>query len=108
MTAAIQANSTIPGPPRHSWLRLQFSLRVLLLAFTAFAVGFPIWYRWPYREEEILSPGPTKERRVTSWQRQWGGGRTKHGPQQLIFGDTIVETTTYLHGRKHGLYELRN
>jgi len=30
-------------------LRLQFSLRLLMLALTAFAIGFPIWYRWPYQ-----------------------------------------------------------
>jgi len=28
------------------------SLRLLLLAFTAFAIGFPIWYRWPYEATE--------------------------------------------------------
>ena len=28
----------------------QFSLRLLLIAFTAFAIGFPIWYRWPYQK----------------------------------------------------------
>ena len=39
-------------PAKRRWSpRLQFSLRVLLLAITAFAIGFPIWFRWPYRTE---------------------------------------------------------
>src|SRR5262245_8824939 len=43
--------STSPAPPaRRTRWGLRFSLRLLLAAFTAFAVGFPIWYRWPYQE----------------------------------------------------------
>jgi len=100
--------------------RLQFSLKLLLLAFTAFAIGFPVWYRWPY-EEIHTNPG-TGDERVTTWQRQWGGGRLKHGVErrsagatQMIvnstdqiessFGFENVETTTYREGRKDGPYE---
>jgi hypothetical protein len=108
---------------------LQFSLRLLLLAFTAFAIGFPIWYRWPY-EEEIPEPGgltrsdpftpfdgldpfisaPTGSptaRRITTWQRQWGGGRLKHGVERLIDGEN-VQSTTYVRGKKHGPYADRD
>jgi hypothetical protein len=69
--------------------RFQFSLRALLLAFTAVAIGFPIWYRWPYQETELRYPmtkgvpdrtKPPQHRIVTTWQRTWGGKREKHGP----------------------------
>src|SRR5262245_11201972 len=80
-------------PARHS--RLQFSLRLLLLAFTAFAIGFPIWYRWPYTEEELRYPGkrdstgqwkqdttkPPLRRIVRTFRRTWGGGKVQEGPE---------------------------
>src|SRR5262245_30760941 len=86
-------NGTTPqssAPAGISRQRLQFSLRVLLLAFTAFAVGFPIWYRWPYEDTELRYPmkkgvpdktKPAQLRVVTTWQRTWGGGKEKHGPR---------------------------
>ena len=87
-------------------LPLRFSLRMLLIAVTAFAIGFPVWYRWPYTEVEVhyreRNGQPDKSqpwgRTVTSWQRQWGGGRLKHGT-----------TTTYFAAskRKHQV-EFRN
>jgi hypothetical protein len=86
-----------PSPaPRRSFFVFRFSLRLLLLAVTAFAIGFPIWYRWPYAEEEPVYPmtnigtrsavnlvpderhGPS-QRIVTTWQRKWGGGRARQG-----------------------------
>src|SRR5262245_39496345 len=83
--------------------RLQFSLRLLLAAFTSFAIGFPIWYRWPYQEAESLAAGD-RAVRITAWQRQWGGGRLKHGPERLIVNGQTAELTTYLRGRKEGPY----
>ena len=95
---------------RRSWLRPRFSLRVLLLAFTAFAIGFPIWWRWPYEEVEQLPSSfrgitpPVDEKRLTTWQRQWGGKVLKHGPERhLINGETQTETI-YRDGKKHGPY----
>jgi hypothetical protein len=78
-------------------LRLQFSLRLLLLVLTAFAIGFPIWYRWPYTE--VTAKGT----RTTTWQRQWGGGRLQHGTQTLRQGK-LVQTSNYRRGEPHGPY----
>src|SRR5262245_24123007 len=82
-----------------SWLRPRFSLRVLLLAVTAFAIGFPIWYRWPYEERP---PFIGARDVVITWQRQWGGGRV--GIQRIYFGDDSVFTYTLRNdmGQKHG------
>src|SRR5437867_4093189 len=85
---------------RPSPWRLQFSLRLLLFAFTAFAIGFPIWYRWPYREtREQRDPATGKlwSTRIITWQRQWGGDRLLHGPEQMISGD-ITTTTNNVRG----------
>jgi hypothetical protein len=79
-------------------LRLQFSLRVLLVAFTLFAIGFPIWYRWPYAEVEttyaMVGGQPDKSQPLgtfaTKWQRTWGGGRVKHGPSSYEAADGSV------------------
>lgn len=95
MTAAV------PAPRR---LPLRFSLRVLLLAVTAFAVGFPIWYRWPYEEEVDVLPTPGM-RRVITWQRQWGGGRSKHGRERLVYGqDSVAVVRNYRNAVLHGPY----
>jgi hypothetical protein len=88
----------------HSRLRPQFSLRLLLLSLTAFGIGFPIWYRWPYRETAILNGG--RSSRTTTWQRQWGGGRLEHGTQTLN-GGKITQIYTYRHGKQHGPYVLK-
>src|SRR5438034_10302208 len=88
--------------------RLQFSLRLLLLAITAFAIGFPIWYRWPY--QEVLDERDPLTRAVTSkrilnWQRQWGGDRLLHGKQErhYFWGGrvdiVIVTTEHYVRGK---------
>jgi hypothetical protein len=87
------------GP--RAW-RLQFSLRLLLVAFTAFAIGFPIWYRWPYKEAIDHPSGATL---ITTWQRQWGGSRVKHGLERLVVDDEKLESTTYRNGLRHGPYE---
>lgn len=92
-------------------VRLQFSLRLLLLAFTAFAIGFPIWYRWPYEEttEEKYPDGTVGTTRIETWQRQWGGGRLLHGPRRLIFppGD-VVATWQFVNGKEHGPFTVRD
>jgi hypothetical protein len=89
--------------------RLQFSLRLLLVTMLAFAVGFPIWYRWPYEEVEVQGKPPDAVTRTTTWQRQWGGGRLRHGPEAwsyVPFGSAI---TNYENGIKEGPYlELRD
>jgi hypothetical protein len=101
----MNSDATSTRPRR--W-RLQFSLRLLLLALTAFAIGFPIWYRWPYEEstEDRNAAGIVTRQTTTTWQRQWGGGRLKHGIQQtrqLTFGPYIT-TTTYVRGKRNGPY----
>lgn len=88
------SEAAVTTRPR-TW-RLQFSLRVLLVAFTAFAIGFPIWYRWPYRETiEKRDPATGKlwSTRIITWQRQWGGERLPHGPEQNILGDGDLTIT---------------
>src|SRR5207302_9939835 len=94
-------NASFPARPRR-W-RLQFSLRLLLLAITAFAIGFPIWYRWPYREQTLQrdATGAVVAKRITTWQRQWGGERLQHGPDQFILGDATF-TTMYVRGLRRG------
>jgi hypothetical protein len=91
----------------------RFSLRELLLAVTAFAIGFPIWYRWPYEEKELLGrgtsgAGPVTMRRVKTWQRQWGGGRLQHGEERVYLNDKLYEVSTYRVGKLHGRYRRFN
>src|SRR3954468_608170 len=104
------SDATAIARPR-PW-RLQFSLRLLLFAFTAFAIGFPIWYRWPYRETIVnrfptgpvgAPTGTDESTNVTTWQRQWSGGKLKHGPEKIFFHNCVF-TTPYLNGRRNGVY----
>jgi hypothetical protein len=67
-----------------------------------------VWYRWPYREETIQSTVPPEWKTVTTWQRQWGGGRLKHGPERLVLDGQEIASTMYVNGRKHGpFYKLQ-
>lgn len=105
-------------PAKRRWLpRLRFSLRLLLLAVTAFAIGFPIWYRWPYRTEEFHyhqtngKPDPSRlaSRQLITWQRQWGGGKLQQGPMttwRTALNVRAVER--YQHGVKTGPYEFHS
>jgi len=79
-----------------SLIRPRFSLRLLLLALTAFAVGFPIWYRWPY-EKRVTVCGQAL---VTTWRRQWGGTQVQHGPQMEWFNGRLIWTATYRNGER--------
>jgi hypothetical protein len=96
-------------------LRLQFSLRLFLLAITAFAIGFPIWYRWPYQEvheERVRVGGPLISRSVVHWQRQWGGKILMHGKREELQqdwprGDGTIITTHYVRGKRQGPYTIR-
>jgi hypothetical protein len=100
------STATTYSSTRRSWPRLQFSLRLLLLALTAFSVGFPIWYHWPYEEPvERRAPKGRSAQTITTWQRQWGGGRLKHGVERQVRDGRTVETTTYRSGLRHGLHE---
>jgi hypothetical protein len=109
------ANSTPSTPRRRT--RLQFSLRLLLFGLTAFAIGFPIWYRWPYREEELRYPAkpdatgqwkqdtskPPSRRVVRTFRRTWGGGKVQEGPENDYLPDgTLLSVTHYQEGEKHG------
>jgi len=105
-----------PAPKPRRW-RLQFSLRLLLLALTAFAIGFPIWYRWPYEETEYRYPNddktlPPEGSVVRTWQRTWGGGRVKSGREVDEFrgvgprGASIKWIRHYGGGLLHGKFEV--
>ena len=83
------------------WLRPRFGLRLLMLAVTAFAIGFPIWYRWPYEEVRELDDFSS---RVTTWQRQWGGRRPRHGPERHFADGQLSFLMTYRDGLMHGPY----
>jgi hypothetical protein len=98
---------TAASTPRRRRLPLRFSLRVLLLAFTAFAVGFPIWYRWPYEEVDSAASKSPGVKRIITWQRQWGGGRVKHGPESTYRNGELILRMTFRKGVLHGPYESR-
>jgi hypothetical protein len=110
------ATVVAPTAPRRR-VAIRFSLRVLLAAFSAFAIGFPVWYCWPYTEEVpvyyMRSKGqPDKARAprgrvVTTWQRKWGGGRWKHGPESTYQYGNLILRVTYRNGTLHGPHETR-
>jgi len=101
---------TDASPPPRRW-RLRFSLRMLLLVVTAFAIGFPIWYRWPFEETEYRYPGGDKTKppigsSLKTWRRTWGGGKVQHG--RTVTESTRDATKTIEHfeeGKRHGKYE---
>ena len=131
-TIAARASCSVATPWLIAYVRLshatssrfalRFSLRVLLIAFTAFAIGFPVWYRWPYEESQDETiprpadpfaapatgrPPAIKSTLVTTWQRQWGGGRLKHGPESTYRNGNLILRVTYRSGILHGPYETR-
>jgi hypothetical protein len=108
-----ERGSAVNGSPdkrRRLLPRLQFSLRLLLLGLTAFAIGFPIWYRWPYQtvvEERDPKTGKVITTRASTWQRQWGAPPLRHGPERFEAGN-MVAVTNYVRGKKEGPYHAQN
>jgi hypothetical protein len=103
------ADAALPARPR-GW-RLQFSLRLLLVVLTVVAIGFPIWYRWPYREtteQRDPASGKLEVTRIITWQRQWGGERLAHGPETTIHGDGTTVTDNNVQGKRHGPHVVRD
>src|SRR5262245_49702478 len=110
--AVTSACAALPLPTLRRWLpRPRFSLRVLLIALTVFAIGFPIWYRWPYGETEMIyrqvggipnNTLPPLGRIVKIWQRQWGGGRLQHGPMTVYSENGEVAIQYYDKGQPTG------
>lgn len=105
--------SAAAPPTRRALFGPRYSLRLLLVAFTAFAIGLPVWYRWPYTEEEIdyaqrqgqtVKSLPPTKRTVTTWQRQWGGGRSKSGMTWIYLNGDLTYRITYRNGVSHGPY----
>ena len=86
--------------------RPRYSLRALLAAFSAAAIALPIWYRWPYTETEVFSRPGSKQvaKHMTTWRREWGGGRTKHGLETFAINDQVVRMMNWQEGLEHGLY----
>jgi hypothetical protein len=78
----------------------------MLLAVTAFAIGFPVWYRWPY-EEKFIDASTGTVARITTWQRQWGGGRLQHGSETRMQGD-LLQRSHYRYGSAHGPYLVKH
>jgi hypothetical protein len=115
-------------PVRQAKSPLRFSLRLLLLAVTVFAIGFPIWYRWPYEEVDDKQSANPDLRSTTTWQREWGGGRskiarskyfqgsrirletfrgeTRHGPYEISSRDGSREVGQFVDGKKDGLWQI--
>jgi hypothetical protein len=123
-TSRIAPSAQGSTAPKHRrrWLRPQLSLRVLLLLVTAFAIGFPLWYVWPYTVHEYQYPSvagqedrtkPPQAETISSWKRTWGGEPVLHGKHILRFDNgrhgTVERTTNYVLGKRHGEYiESRN
>jgi hypothetical protein len=92
------------APSSRRPLAVRSSLRMLLLALTAFAIGFPIWYRWPY-EERVDEPeyrNLADYWHAATWQRQWGGGRIRHGRQYIRWKGKVMRSEMYQQDLLHG------
>jgi len=109
---------------KHRWTpRLRFSLRLLLLSVTAFAIGFPIWYRWPYDEVESHYPERSVnvggkwelvedknrpyERITTTLRRRWGSLEPEVVRRQIELMPPLDTRTIshYQRGQLHGAYQ---
>lgn len=116
-SAASEANKPAVQRPRR--LRPQFSLRVLLLLLTLFAIGFPVWYVWPYTDREVhYEMGPTGKpdktklpigETVTSMKRVIGGKPVKHGLKISRFPGRISQERSqeFVNDVAHGAFSQR-
>jgi hypothetical protein len=105
------ATDSLPSR-RWSAFAPRFSLRLLLAAVTAFAIGFPLWYRTPYTEEELVyrevngqpdKARPPVMRVVTLWKRNWGGKPYRHGESRVYRADGgIIGSSEYRRDKRHG------
>jgi hypothetical protein len=101
-------------------LRLQFSLKWLLIGLTAAAIGVAVWTRWPiaeevisrgtlWREEEPGKGNPaglvSSEREVAYYRRVLGGKKLRHGTSELFDKDgRLLVSQNFRDGVLHGKY----
>lgn len=106
-------SATAAPPTRRARLVPRYSLRLLLLAFTAIAIGLALWFR-PYKEEtkfyyfELPNGEPDTSRpfgrRIDTWQRRWDGSRVKHGPAEQFANNDVAPwfRHSFRDGKQHG------
>jgi hypothetical protein len=85
------------------------------LFISAFAVGFPVVYRWPFQDEEFRYPlgndgrpdltKPPNAKIVTTWRRTWGGGSEKHGRRVTQnLNSSMLTVEHYERDLRHGAF----
>ena len=47
--------------PRRRWFSPRFSLKMLMLAVTAAAIGSAVWWRWPVTIKRVIRQSPLIE-----------------------------------------------
>ncbi|MBC7852758.1 MAG: hypothetical protein IAF94_04915 [Pirellulaceae bacterium] len=91
-------------PPRRRFAP-RFSLRMLMLAVTAAAVGAAFWWRWPVTIQKVIRQSPLIEDTTTYHRGLWGN-LIKHGVYRRTV-DGKIEREIHFHEGEAGVIEYR-
>jgi hypothetical protein len=102
MTAAVPTTASVR--PRR-WFSPRFSLKMLMLAVTAAAVGSAVWWRWPVTIQKVIRQSPLIEETRTYHRGLWGN-LIEHGVYRRTV-DGKIEREMHFHEGEAGACEYR-
>jgi hypothetical protein len=102
MSAAVSTTASVR--PR-CWLSPRFSLKMLMLAVTAAAVGSAVWWRWPVTIKRVIRQSPLIEETRTYHRGLWGN-LIEHGVYRRTV-DGKIEREMHFHEGEAGACEYR-
>ncbi len=96
--------ATADKKPRRRWLSPRFSLKMLMLAVTAAAVGAAFWWRWPVTQTTEKKQGSSITTETFTYHRGLWGNLIKHGVHRITRDGNVELEEFYREGLLHGPY----
>lgn len=86
------------------WFSPRFSLKMLMLAVTAAAVGAAFWWRWPVTQTTEKKQGLRVTTETFTYHRGLRGNLIKHGVHRITRDGKVEMEEYYREGLLHGPY----
>jgi hypothetical protein len=103
VSAAVPTTASVR--PKRRWFSPRFSLKMLMLAVTAAAVGSAVWWRWPVTIKSVIRRSPLIEDTTTYHRGLWGN-LIEHGVYRRTV-DGKIEREIHFYEGEAGACEYR-